>query len=198
MTAWRTQSALALTAAFLASGLAPAPTVFVGATWFDGQTPAHPKTHGEGKPKRHHPPSSAKAALLSRRDEAYFFQAALVEDRVGAILESHSFGRPQGTRARNVARAQVWRCCPAAWFHTKAGEVDAEVYLLRPLRTGATTLQAVLWRWAESRHVPVLSHARDMNDSRVGATTATASVAAAGLLRGRAARLYDARLSLPE
>jgi len=191
--AWR-RWALVLAAGMLCLGT----TLPAEANWFHGQTPAHAKMEGEGKPARHHPPTSARAALLAKRDEAHIFKAALVEGRAGAIIESHKFGRPAGMRARPVARLAVWRCCPASWFHTKAAEVDAEVYLLRPLRTGSTTLQGVLWAWAAGRHVPVLSHARDMNDSRVAAVTPGAPADFAARNAGRAARLYDARLPLWE
>ena len=158
--------------------------------WFE----KHAKPEGEGKPKRHNPPTHAKNALLEKRDRGHIFKAALVEERAAAIVSAHSFGRPSGMRSRPVLRSSSWRCCPAEWFTSRRAELDTEVYLLRAPRSGSTTLQSLLWAWAEHRHVPVLSHARDMNRTagQRGPGTDPANTFA------RAARLYDARLSLDE
>ena len=159
---------------------------------------------GEGKPARHRAPMHGGLAQLEKRDSNHFFKAQLVEERAQAIMQTQSFGRPKGMRARAIAREVGWRCCPADWFTTKNREVDAEVYFLRPYKTGASTLQGLLWTWAISRHIPLLSHPRDMNRTDLPLVAATAPVAFAAHMhktsseqgKHRGARLYDARLTL--
>jgi hypothetical protein len=138
---------------------------------------------GEGKPARRRAPEPGKLAQLKKRDANSFFKAQLVEERAQAIMQAQSFGRPKGMRARPFARDVAWRCCPPDWFTTKAREVDAEVYLLRPYQTGASTLQGLLWAWAATRHVPLLSHSRDMNRTDLPLVAATAPVAFAAQVR---------------
>lgn len=169
-------------------------------------------TKGEGKPERKGKSSLAKHTILATRDHSSNLRDQMVADRARDIVAAHNFRAPKEGRGRAIVRGQLWRCCPSSWFNTRHEELHTEVFLLRPYKTGATTLQALLWRWAEERKFPIVSHSRDIDaigggleseSSRVGASGVyspglAAQHAAAASSAAGAGRLYDARLSLPE
>ena len=116
------------------------------------------------RPDREEPPALAASSAFERRTKELALRTDMLEARAREVASSFRFGVTKSTtRSSSRVASPHWRCCPSDWFSSREGERQGEVYLVRPLKSGGSTLQAVLWAWARRRSIPVVSN--HLNDS---------------------------------
>jgi len=120
---------------------------------------------GEGKLPKLTSPSSAKAAMLERRDSNQEYKSQLVSDRAKQIAAGMNFRREKGARVRNIQRIESWHCCPSSWFQTRHDETKVDLYFIRHQRTASSSFRGILWRWAQQRDIPIVSNYISLNQT---------------------------------
>ena len=107
------------------------------------------------RPQREEAPGHVKMRSAHRRSREHALQSELLQERAEDIARSELIGITKyTTSAKNKVASPHWRCCPSDWFSTRKDERRGEVFLVRPFKSGTSTLQMVLWSWATRRSIP--------------------------------------------